>query len=468
MVISTSGNVGIANINPSESLDVTGSIRTSISIKLADGTAAAPSYTFTNDLNTGIYRPTSDVLAWSTNGVERGRISSSGLQLGTAGATQGNLLLSGATSGTVTVTGAAAAGTWTLTLPTSAGTSGQALTTNGSGVTSWSNVIAGTAAATRVAFGDGTNSLSSNANFTYGSNRLEVANSASAGLRSSYSLGSVYTDLGTNSAGYGYVSPTGERFGVNNISPIATLDVYNNGTETQNLLSLNHQSSTMANGAEMRINFQFAGSSMGKIAAIKETTGYAVGLFSGTGGSVNSTPGLVVLGSNLVGLATAAPTIDLGIGGNSNRTIGMERHTTANTAGNNLVIQSGGATSGATDKTGGNLNFYTGISTGTGGGVGAGGSINFATATPGSTGTGNNFQTTKMTIQNDGAVGIGTVTPDASAILDVTSTTGGILFPRMTTTQRDAISGPDDGLVIYNSTTSKLQVRAGGAWVDLH
>jgi hypothetical protein len=56
----------------------------------------------------------------------------------------------------------------------------------------------------------------------------------------------------------------------------------------------------------------------------------------------------------------------------------------------------------------------------------------------------------------------------ADAPLRVDSTTGGILFPRMTGTQRDAIGAPTDGLVIYNSTTSKLQVRAGAAWVDLH
>jgi hypothetical protein len=65
-------------------------------------------------------------------------------------------------------------------------------------------------------------------------------------------------------------------------------------------------------------------------------------------------------------------------------------------------------------------------------------------------------------------VAVGTSTPNASAALDVTSTAGGLLFPRMTTTQRNAISTPADGLVIYNTTDSKLQVRAGGSWVDLH
>ncbi len=74
----------------------------------------------------------------------------------------------------------------------------------------------------------------------------------------------------------------------------------------------------------------------------------------------------------------------------------------------------------------------------------------------------------RINVDASGRVGIGTNTPSTTAILDITSTTGGVLFPRMTTTQRDAISTPPDGLVIYNSTTNKLQVRAASTWVDLH
>ncbi len=67
-----------------------------------------------------------------------------------------------------------------------------------------------------------------------------------------------------------------------------------------------------------------------------------------------------------------------------------------------------------------------------------------------------------------GAGGIGTATPAASAQLEVTSTTKGFLPPRLTTAERDAISAPAAGLVLYNSTTNKLQVRTDAAWVDLH
>jgi hypothetical protein len=55
--------------------------------------------------------------------------------------------------------------------------------------------------------------------------------------------------------------------------------------------------------------------------------------------------------------------------------------------------------------------------------------------------------------------------PDASAMLDVKSTTKGILIPRMTTTQRTAISNPTTGLIIYNNTTNTFDYYNGVSWV---
>jgi len=64
-------------------------------------------------------------------------------------------------------------------------------------------------------------------------------------------------------------------------------------------------------------------------------------------------------------------------------------------------------------------------------------------------------------------VAIGTTTPDGSAQLDVSSTTKGLLPPRMTTAQRNAIVSPANGLIIYNSTTNSLEIRNSFAWVSL-
>ena len=47
---------------------------------------------------------------------------------------------------------------------------------------------------------------------------------------------------------------------------------------------------------------------------------------------------------------------------------------------------------------------------------------------------------------------------ETKAILNLESTTQGLLLPRLTTTQRDAISTPPAGLMIYNTTTNKLNV----------
>ena len=55
---------------------------------------------------------------------------------------------------------------------------------------------------------------------------------------------------------------------------------------------------------------------------------------------------------------------------------------------------------------------------------------------------------------NNGAgLGIGTVTPDASSLLDVSSNSKGFLAPRMTVTERNAIVNPSDGLQIFNTTS---------------
>jgi hypothetical protein len=52
----------------------------------------------------------------------------------------------------------------------------------------------------------------------------------------------------------------------------------------------------------------------------------------------------------------------------------------------------------------------------------------------------------------------------ASACLDLTSTTQGMLPPRMTTTQQNAISTPAQGLTIYNTSTNLLSTYNGTAW----
>ena len=63
-----------------------------------------------------------------------------------------------------------------------------------------------------------------------------------------------------------------------------------------------------------------------------------------------------------------------------------------------------------------------------------------------------------------GNVGIGTSSPNANAILDVSSTTQAFMPPRMTTTQKNAIASPTSGMVVYDSTLNKLSLYGASAW----
>lgn len=49
----------------------------------------------------------------------------------------------------------------------------------------------------------------------------------------------------------------------------------------------------------------------------------------------------------------------------------------------------------------------------------------------------------------------------------MTSTTKGLVLPRMTAAQRDAISSPVDGSLVYATDTDVLSLRANGAWVTV-
>jgi hypothetical protein len=52
----------------------------------------------------------------------------------------------------------------------------------------------------------------------------------------------------------------------------------------------------------------------------------------------------------------------------------------------------------------------------------------------------------------------------ASAFLQIDSTTQGFLPPRMTTTQKNAISSPATGLMVFDTTLGKVCVYTGAAW----
>jgi hypothetical protein len=69
--------------------------------------------------------------------------------------------------------------------------------------------------------------------------------------------------------------------------------------------------------------------------------------------------------------------------------------------------------------------------------------------------------TQNVAINNDGS------TPNPSALLDIKSTTKGLLMPRMTTLERNAIINPAEGLKVYDTDTKNFWFYDGSAWKSL-
>jgi hypothetical protein len=63
-------------------------------------------------------------------------------------------------------------------------------------------------------------------------------------------------------------------------------------------------------------------------------------------------------------------------------------------------------------------------------------------------------------------VGIGTNTPDNSAMLEIQTNDRGILFPRLTSAQRSSIANPATGLYVFDTNTNSLWYYNGALWIN--
>src|SRR4051812_42196127 len=65
------------------------------------------------------------------------------------------------------------------------------------------------------------------------------------------------------------------------------------------------------------------------------------------------------------------------------------------------------------------------------------------------------------------SIGIGTFNPNASAVLDISSSNKGLLIPRLGTSQRTAINSPAKGLMVYDTSSSSFWLYNGIAWDEI-
>ncbi len=143
------------------------------------------------------------------------------------------------------------------------------------------------------------------------------------------------------------------------------------------------------------------------------------------------------------------------LNGAAGRELQVDRSTAADTAGNQLVMGAGGASSGAQDKGGGKLVLAGGASTGTGTS-----SIEFQTASAGASGTADNAPSTKMTVLGNGNVGIGTTSPSSALDVDGALSLRGMAAP--------AVSPVGQGRIYFDSVANKFKVSEdNGAYADL-
>ncbi|MFZ5987650.1 MAG: hypothetical protein ACOYWZ_11070 [Bacillota bacterium] len=73
----------------------------------------------------------------------------------------------------------------------------------------------------------------------------------------------------------------------------------------------------------------------------------------------------------------------------------------------------------------------------------------------------------RMIINPDGKIGIGTATPNACALIEMNATSQGLLLPRMSAAQRDAIPSPIAGLMVFCTDDAQFYGFSGVSWVIL-
>jgi hypothetical protein len=168
-------------------------------------------------------------------------------------------------------------------------------------------------------------------------------------------------------------------------------------------------------------------------------------------GAYNNQSNTFVAGGAVTGLNWAINNVYFGSG--------IQRDNVTTGVGADYTINGSGAL--GTDFAGGNIT----IAGGKGTGAGTAGDVIFATSTVLGSGTTLQSLTNRWFVKGTNGALSNVTSPNASAVLQIDSTTQGMLPPRMTSAQRVAIASPAEGLVVVQTDgTSGLYLYIGGVW----
>jgi len=233
------------------------------------------------------------------------------VRLGTTSFEKGILEILGNTSGTVTIQPAAAAGTWTMTLPTTDGNSGEYLQTDGNGVTSWAAVTAGanTALSNLASVAINTSLLPGTDNsidLGSGSNQWRYGifgtGGISIGAAAAPSIGRLQVETGGGANG-------GITLRNTTAGAYSTMDFYNNGGfNGQFLFTGSTYTNGFFNGNQLAFANYASGGNVGFVA------GTASGYIKFGAGALTAAAEKMRINSTGVGIANSSPVALLTLG----------------------------------------------------------------------------------------------------------------------------------------------------------
>lgn len=224
-------------------------------IGLNVGSASTPSFSITGDASTGFYQNASGGVSFASVGSQILDFTSSGI------------VLHGSASGTATLGVKATAGSVTFTLPTTNGTNGQLLQTDGSGNASWANVSSGSGTvnsgtAQQVAYyASSTNAVSGSANMTITAGALTLGVSGTAGS----------VKMGNATSGTVTLQPVTGALGSVTVSLPAATDTLVGKATTDTLTNKTYD--TAGTGNTFKINGTSITAISGNTAKVATTTG---------------------------------------------------------------------------------------------------------------------------------------------------------------------------------------------------